>query len=495
MKDKDIRRHSFDILDYGAVPDGTTLNTTAIQKALDAATVAGGEVVVPPGTFLTGTIIIKSRTTLRLAQGATLLGSPRLEDYAHPIGWGWPHDDQNCDVTPWHLIQSLDSEHVAITGEGTIAGNGPAFWAPDRQTDWHFWKHIENKRPSPMVHIENCRHVRIENVTLRESAGWTLHLHNCESVRVNGITIRNTYFGPNTDGMDISNCRRVIVTGCDVETGDDAIAVMGSGYGGPSEDIVIGDCVLRTSCVGIRVIGFDAKAIHRRIHVSNVSIPRCSRVFDLRSVNGSLIEHVNIAHVVASTNCGWPVNRPIEVVAVAAPNPHGTQACSRGTVRLVSIQDVDVTTDGRCIIAAQKGHTVEDVSLRDLRFRFAMLDAPGSHVIAAGQEHSFFGGRDNSDIRGAMAAILVKNASRVRVGDLSVKWPAYPVPDDWRLLDTTWPGIISPDIYDGKIGAIRSGRVRPTFKVLWARDTRDCRFDVSELTDSEGGKPDDIAKG
>lgn len=491
MKKANTSNASFNILDFGAVPDGKTLNTAAIQAALDAAAASGGEVAVPPGVFLTGTIVLRSRSTLRLAQGATLLGSPRLTDYGHPIGWGWPHNEQNCDVTPWHLIQALDAENVVITGEGTIAGNGPAFWSPDRQTEWHFWRHIENRRPSPMVHIENCRHVRIENVTLRESAGWTLHLHNCESARVDGVTIRNTYFGPNTDGMDISNCRRVIVTGCDIETGDDAIALMGSGYGGPSEDIVIGNCVLRTSCVGIRVIGFDGKAVHRRIQVSNVTIPRCSRVFDLRSINGALIEHVNIAHVTASTNCGWPINRPIEVVAVSAQNPHGTADLCTGVVRLATIQDIDITTDGRCIVAAQDGHTVEDIVLRDLRFRYAMLDAPGRRVVEAPDEASFFDGTDNADLRGALAAIMVKNAHRITLSDLSIRWPTYPVPKDWLLLESTWPGIISPDIYDGRIDAIRTGRLRPTFKALWARNVRECRFDLAGLKDSEGGAPSD----
>jgi polygalacturonase len=113
------------ITDCGAVADNRTLNTAAIQRAIDqVAQAGGGTVVVPPGNFLTGTIELRSRVTLQLEPGAVLRGSPNLADY-RTVAWG-----QHIDRTPWHLLSAHNCHDVRICGGGTIDGNGPAFWEP-----------------------------------------------------------------------------------------------------------------------------------------------------------------------------------------------------------------------------------------------------------------------------------------------------------------------------------------------------------------------------
>jgi polygalacturonase len=113
------------ITDCGAVADNRTLNTAAIQRAIDqVAQAGGGTVIVPPGIFLTGTIELRSRVTLQLQPGAVLCGSPNLADY-RTVAWG-----QHIDRTPWHLLSAHNCHDVRICGGGTIDGNGPAFWEP-----------------------------------------------------------------------------------------------------------------------------------------------------------------------------------------------------------------------------------------------------------------------------------------------------------------------------------------------------------------------------
>ena len=120
----------FNVRDYGAVGDGVSKDTASLQKALDAATASGGRVVVPPGTYLTGSLWLKSRTELHLQRGAVLKASGDLADYnatdAYPQNWGSKSEGW-CGK---HLVLCLGQEDVAITGEGTVDGNGTVFFAP-----------------------------------------------------------------------------------------------------------------------------------------------------------------------------------------------------------------------------------------------------------------------------------------------------------------------------------------------------------------------------
>jgi len=303
------------ITDHGAVADGTTLNTTAINRAIaEQSAAGGGRVVVPRGLFLTGTVELHSGVELHLEEGAVILGSTDLKDYTTRI---WGHHN---DITPWHLILAEDCERIAITGAGCIRGNGPAYWQQQRKGEWHFWKE-KLERVSPMVEIVRCRHVLIERVRIEESAGWTLHLHDCDHARIEGITIRNTPFGPNADGIDLTGCQDVIIHGCDVDTADDAIALKSSEYSRSCERIAISDCILRTSCVGVR-IGYESRQDFRDIVISNILIPRCTRLFDLRAVEQAGAAH-QLGLASRPRHRSDPARPAERVQGLAEPGPSG----------------------------------------------------------------------------------------------------------------------------------------------------------------------------
>ena len=460
------------ITDRGAVADGTTLNTTAINRAIaEQSAAGGGRVVVPRGTFLTGTVELKSGVELHLEEGAIILGSTVLTDYVTRI---WGHHN---DITPWHLILAEDCERIAITGPGAIRGNGQAFWQQPRKGEWHFWKE-KLERVSPMVEIVRCRHVLIERVRIEDSAGWTLHLHDCDRIRIEGITIRNTPFGPNADGIDLTGCQDAIIHGCDIDTADDAIALKTSEYSRSCERIAISDCILRTSCVGVR-IGFESRQDFRDIVIANILIPQCTRLFDLRAVEGCTIERVRVCNVTGSTDWGWPANRAIEVIQLDRPNSFKDSLnpahpdfgkdkplLQPSRIRDVSFTGLDITTDGRITVVGKPDLPIDSVRFSDIRIRYPVID--DATAFRNGQSTGFIPG-DHADARSANAVFVVKHARDVVVEDLRLRWPTYPV-GAWHLFDS--PHRLMSSFWKDHEAEIRAGTRRVPFQVLWARDAQ-----------------------
>lgn len=462
--------NDINIADRGAIADGKTLNTRIINDAIDAQSRAGGgRVVIPRGTFLAGTVVLKSNVTLHLDEGAVLLGSTDLNDYS-PRVWG-----HHNDITPWHLLLAEDCENIAITGPGTIRGNGPAFWYPERPNEWSFWQE-KLERVSPMVELVRCRHVLVERTCFMESAGWTLHLHDCRHFRIEGVTIRNTPFGPNADGIDLTGCQDGIIHGCNIDTADDAIALKTSEYSTSCERIAISDCVLRTSCVGVRV-GYESRQDFRDIVITNLVIPRCTRVFDLRAIEGCTIERVQVSNVVASTNGGWPAGRAVELIQLDRPNVFKSMLCPQhpdfgkdkplsrpSRLRDVSFRGLDITTDGRINIVGKPDLPIERVRFDDLRLRYAVLD--DATPFREAQSTSFIPG-DHADARSANAAFVVQHARDIEIDHLRVRWPTFPV-GEWMLFDSPHRNLSS--FWRGNEAAIRAGTHRVRYALVWARD-------------------------
>jgi polygalacturonase len=238
---------------YGAVGDGTTLNTQALQKAIDAAARKGGVVVLAPGRYLTGSLFLKKGVALRLDKGVTLLGSQDLKDYplimtrVAGIEMKWPAA----------LLNVLDQDNVAITGEGTVDGQGQPFW----DQYWALRKEYEAKglrwivdydaqRPRLLL-ISNARNVTLQGLTLQRSGFWTVHVLYAQNVTVDGITVRNNLggHGPSTDGVDIDSSSYVLVQNCDIDCNDDNFCLKagrdadGLRVNRPCEYVLIQNCV------------------------------------------------------------------------------------------------------------------------------------------------------------------------------------------------------------------------------------------------------------
>jgi len=227
------------ITNTGAVGDGVTLNTAAIQKAVDQlAANGGGTLVIPPGEFLSGAIFLKPGVNLRLDKGAVLKGSTDIKNYPAMQ----TRIEGHYQVWIPALVNGSNVDHVRISGEGTIQGGGKPFW----DAFWHQiagdkkprnlgrvgvvvtpTKNLDVPRPRN-IFIRDSKDVQISGIFLRQSGFWNLHLFRCSDVLVENVDIRTPYHSPSTDGIDIDSCQNVTVSGCYISVDDDNVALKGN---------------------------------------------------------------------------------------------------------------------------------------------------------------------------------------------------------------------------------------------------------------------------
>ena len=216
-------RGDVDILDYGAVPDGSRLSTAAIQGAIDACHEAGGgRVVCGPGRFLTGSLVLKSNVELHLRAGCQLIGSPNLDDYEDLVAEGFISEAAPAGNSK-SLLRASGAQNIAISGPGEVNGSGLAFYDTAEQARPFFPKPA-TARPR-MLMLYRCRDVRIEGPSFVDSPLWTFWLIGCERVAIHRVRIRSDHRMINSDGIDIDACRDVTVSDCAISTADDCIVL------------------------------------------------------------------------------------------------------------------------------------------------------------------------------------------------------------------------------------------------------------------------------
>lgn len=228
----------FDIRDYGAAGDGQMLDTAAIQAAINAcAEAGGGQVLIPPGRFLSGTIHLRSHVHLHLEAGARLIGTDDLSQYEQ---FKPPEGKPESRWGRWHraLILGEGIEHASISGAGVI--DGAKVFDP---------KGEENMRGPHTVLLGHCSNIEIRDLHVVDSANYAFLMFDCDDIDYHGVTMTGGWDGIHFRGWKDEPCRRVTISDCRFFTGDDAIA------GRYWDDVLITRCVINSSCNGIRVIG------------------------------------------------------------------------------------------------------------------------------------------------------------------------------------------------------------------------------------------------
>ena len=332
------------ILDYGAVSSNEILSTVAIQRAIDACAESGGRVMIPAGTFYTGTVYLKSNVELHLCHGAKLLGSKDLDDYNEEDAYEQNWRSNNEGWNGKHLIIAHECENVAITGSGIIDGNAFAFFEEldPNTTHGYVWqkgvagqRDKERLRPGQLVCFIECKHITVRDVTMQNATCWTCYFYGCDFVTVSGVKIYNTYYHLNTDGIDVDTSRYVTISDCVILTGDDCITFRGSGKRLKNKDricenVSVTNCILQASACAFRIgVGtFPIKNVFvsdivikyagecfcfnpeyggqqgfgteiDNVHFSGVSVEETGLLMSLRGLNGTPVKNISVTNVTA----------------------------------------------------------------------------------------------------------------------------------------------------------------------------------------------------
>jgi hypothetical protein len=279
-----------DVTGLGAIGDGTTLNTAAIQKAIDQASVAGGgTVLLAGGTFLSGTLELRSHVTLQVDKGAELLGSANPDDY---------HTERRSA-----LLEARRENDISVCGEGVIDGQGALLatnvLSMTKKTNDRAAHDRPEKPNRPMlIAFVDCHHVQIHGITLKDSSGWVEVYDHCEDLVVDHVTVRSTAYW-NNDGIDIVDCRTVHVMDCDVNSSDDGICLKSKKPGRCCEDVLIERCKIRSGASAFK-LGAESWGCFRHVRAQDLYVFDTFRsAVALEAVDGGRLEDVDISRVEA----------------------------------------------------------------------------------------------------------------------------------------------------------------------------------------------------
>jgi polygalacturonase len=297
----------FCVNDFGAKGDGKTVDTAAIQKAMDAAAKHGGTVMFRPGSYLTGSLFLKSKTGMRVDEGVEIMGVQDLAGYpmmstrVAGIEMKWPAA----------LINIYEQADVRIWGKGTIDGNGKVWWDKYwtmRRTEYEpkglRWA-VDYDCPRPrLIQIYKSTGVQLQDLMLKRSGFWTVHICYSTNVNVDGLTIRNNVggMGPSTDGIDVDSSSDVLVQHCDIECNDDAIVLKagrdsdGLRVNRPTEKVVIHDNTVRAGAAGL-TFGSETSGGIRDVEAYRIHVlPSVGNgiLFKSASTRGGNIDHINV---------------------------------------------------------------------------------------------------------------------------------------------------------------------------------------------------------
>jgi len=408
---------TYNITDYGAVKNSDQACTKALQAAVDACTAnGGGDVVIPEGVFLIGTVHLKSNVNLYLQSGAVLKGSPNLADYeTFTVGkpFGMVHKG---------MLFTEDAENVSITGEGHIDGNGEAFFKMTTQAQRldsattqytrqkKGFRHMHtdslgdgpvqpNERPYQMFVFSNCKRVTVKDIFVTSSPFWCMHFADCDGVHVNGIRLWNNMLFPNDDGIDVTSCTNVIIDGCDIRAGDDALNIAGFNHHyeipgfrhlrHPSGNIIISNCNLQSNSSGLR-IGFEDQNSVENIRVSNVNITNSSRGININVRDEGSMKNITFTNMYIQTRIPtgdwWGNGEPIHISAIRSKPD-----VKLGQIENVQFNDIICKGDNGMLIYGTDESIIKNITLKNITFEFVdsrLNDVAGGNIDLRGASNN-----------------------------------------------------------------------------------------------------------
>lgn len=379
---------TYNVKDYGALGNGIADDATAIQRAIDACTEAGGgQVLFPAGhIFMSGPLQLKSNIDLHLEPNATLLANPN-EDIYRLSAFG----DNRGEGMMW--LWCKDIENLSITGTGTIDGNGVAFMGAELHDSYEL-KPLADPSFDPRPHVLTLIGVRkllIRDVTIRNGAYWTVHLVGCDDANIEGISLLNNLKIRNGDGIDVDHSRHVRIANCYITSGDDCICLKNrreyEQYG-KCEDIVVTNCVMTSRSCAIKIGSENMDSINR-VMVDNCIITASNRGIGIQNRDEGTVTNVTFSNIQLDcrlwSDVWWGQAEPIYVTSYPRANgnhkdanwrfPKGQVEGRCGEVREIYFNNITAISENGCFVGGDIPGRVNSIYFNNVRATLVRLTA------------------------------------------------------------------------------------------------------------------------
>lgn len=364
----------FNVTGYGAKGNGVTDDAKAIQRAIDACSASGGgSVVFPSGkTFMAGPLHLKSNVDLHLQSNSVLLANPDEAVYTESAFRG-----NRGEGMMW--ISGKDIHNVSITGQGRIDGNGVAFMGRELDDSYEL-KPVTDFDPRPHVlTLVNVSNVKINGVTIANSAYWTIHLVGCYDVAISDISLLNNLKIRNGDGIDIDHSRKVRISNCFIESGDDCICLKNrrefEEYG-PCEDVVVTNCIMTSRSCAVKIGSENMDAI-RRVLFDNCIITKSNRGIGIQNRDEGTVSDVTFSNMTVDcrlfSDVWWGKSEPIYVTSYPRARgnhkdagwrfPKGATQGACGEVSDIRFIDIYSTSENGIFLGCDEPGKIRNITL------------------------------------------------------------------------------------------------------------------------------------
>lgn len=424
----------FFVEDFGAIGDGKTLDTTAIQRTIDAAAMKGGGrvVFVKHKTYFSGSLLLRENVELYLSKGCVLLASSNYSDYAeeHTIDIISAGIVTETVLPRRAFIAGYQAHDARISGPGEINGNAEGFILKKGQyihemksPDWGGEQYLE--RPFT-VFLVDSESVTLSEFTLKDPAFWAIRLTGCDHSTITGIKIHTDLMVPNADGIDIDRCENIGITNCELITADDCISIKScseTSIYGDTTNIVIQYCKM-VSTSGAITIGTESTGDISNVFVSDCIVKSSHRGFAVRAREGGLISGIHFKDSKIETRAfspsWWGHGEAIHVTAFAWNEPHlvgnaNPERQLHGRVKNVQFENLHIDCEAGALLWAQEKGLIRNIELTHINMEIGRRSKWPSRIDL----------RPNDIIpivERAHNAFEIMNCQNVLLSDCSVQW-------------------------------------------------------------------------